>query len=116
MEGTSKEYRGVYFLGPTFGFCYNYNKSANSKDPIIREIGPELSLLFLWYVLVFRRMYVELSRVESSEKLYQFDAMLPDNLLMKAISTPTDNGENVTVTTRKKNWAIEKFKGDTFRV
>ena len=80
VEGTSKEYRGVYFLGPTFGFCYNYNKSANSKDPIIREIGPELSSLFLWYVLVFRRMYVELSRVESSEKLYQFDAMLPDKI------------------------------------
>ncbi|CUM57920.1 unnamed protein product, partial [Debaryomyces tyrocola] len=80
VEGTSREYRGVYFLGPTFGFCYNYNKSANAKDPIIREIGPELSSLFLWYVLVFRRMYVELSRVENSAKLYQFDAMLPDKI------------------------------------
>ena len=80
VEGTSKEYRGVYFLGPTFGFCYNYNKSANSKDPIIREIGPELSSLFLWYVLVFRRMYVELTRVENTTKLYQFDAMLPDKI------------------------------------
>jgi hypothetical protein len=39
VEGTSKEHRGVYYLGPTFGFCYNYNKSANSKDPIIRERG-----------------------------------------------------------------------------
>ena len=64
------------FLAPTFGFRYNYNKSANSKDPIIREIGPELSLLFLWYVLVFRRMYVGLSRVKNNAKLYQFDAML----------------------------------------
>lgn len=35
---------------------------------------------------------------------------------MKAISIPTNNGENVTLTTRKKNLAIEKFKGDTFRV
>lgn len=58
VEGDSKLYRGVYFLGSTFGFCYNYNKSANAKDKIF----------------------------------------------MKAISIPTNNGENVTLTTEKKNW------------
>ena len=39
-----------------------------------------------------------------------------DKIFMKAISIPTNNGENVTLTTRKKKLAIEKFKGDTFRV
>lgn len=45
------------------------------------------------------------------------EIFITDNkIFMKAISIPTNNGENVTLTTRKKKLAIEKFKGDTFRV
>ena len=54
------------FLAPRLGFAITITSRPIRVDPIIREIGPELSSLFLWYVLVFRRMYVELSRVESS--------------------------------------------------
>ena len=62
------------FLAPRLGFAITITSRPIRKTPIIREIGPELSLLFLWYVLVFRRMYVELSRVESSERLVRCDA------------------------------------------
>ena len=71
----------VIFLAPRLGFAITITSRPIPKTPSSGKSVLNCRRCFCWwYVLVFRRMYVELTRVENTTKLYQFDAMLPDKI------------------------------------